>query len=662
MFKKVLIANRGEIACRIMHTARRLGIHTVGIYSDVDMEAPHVNMADEAYLIGRASVAESYLRGDKIIDVAKKAGAEAIHPGYGFLSENAEFAKDCHLAGLTFIGPSVEAITIMGSKSASKQLMEKVGVPVTPGYHGEDQSYAYMLREAQRIGFPIIIKASGGGGGKGMRIVREAAQFEDAFTSAQREVTSSFKDSRILLEKYIEAPRHIEVQIFGDNQGNLVHLFERDCSLQRRYQKIVEEAPAPDLSQNTREKLYEAALQAAQAVHYIGAGTVEFLMDKNQNFYFMEMNTRLQVEHPVTEMITNLDLVEWQLRVACGDPLPLSQAQINRHGHSIEVRLCAENPAKEFLPTTGILTSFKIPKSIGNVRFETGVAQGIELSVHYDPMISKVVAWGESRSQAINRLHKALSGLKISGVHTNKAYLEAILKHSAFQKAEVSTHFIETYHHSLLQNDKPSLTAILLAAIGLEFGEGGMGKEKLFQAAFWRMNTPYRKVVHFLYGQETHTISLELLGEQLALEYLGKQLGARLIRGEDVDFVELLDERIPLLVQIDARHISVTYHGETFTFDRAILQGGGETETHQGDLITAPMPGKVIAVKVKAGAKVSLGDPVLVLEAMKMEHTLKAPLTGVVDSLSVAVGDLVEEGMELVTFTSGEEEVGEIGT
>src|SRR4051812_49841964 len=477
MFSKILIANRGEIACRVIRTARLLGIRTVAVYSDADARALHVEMADEAVNIGPAPARESYLRAEAILDAAKRTGAEAIHPGYGFLSENAAFAEACAAAGVVFIGPPASSIRAMGGKSEAKALMEKAGVPLVPGYHGEDQSPELLLSQAKRIGFPVLIKASAGGGGKGMRVVSSAAEFDDQLNGAKREAINAFGDDRVLIERYVTRPRHVEIQVFADTQGNCVYLFERDCSIQRRHQKVVEEAPAPNLDPHTRHRMGEAAVAAAKAIGYVGAGTVEFLLDEDGSFFFMEMNTRLQVEHPVTEYITCQDLVEWQLRVASGEPLPLGQDQLSIHGHAIEVRLYAEDPQKGFLPQTGKLDHLVFPRETFHVRIDTGVRSGDAISIHYDPMIAKLIVWANDRPSAVRRLRTALESTQVVGLGANTEFLLAIASHPAFLAADLDTRFIERHQADLLPEPSPAGDDVLaFAALGVLLDRGAKAR------------------------------------------------------------------------------------------------------------------------------------------------------------------------------------------
>ncbi len=574
MFNRLLIANRGEIACRVIRTAKRMGIHTIAVYSDADAQAMHVQMADEAVRIGPAPAPESYLDTAAILQAAKSTGAQAIHPGYGFLSENAEFAEACAQAGVTFIGPPPAAIRAMGSKIGAKQLMESSGVPLVPGYHGDEQDADKLAVHAGTIGYPVLIKASAGGGGKGMRIVEKAEDFRAALDGARREALKSFGDDRVLVERYLERPRHIEIQVFADAQGNCIHLYERDCSIQRRHQKIIEEAPAPGLTAARRQAMGAAAIKAARAVGYVGAGTVEFIAAGDE-FFFMEMNTRLQVEHPVTEAITGLDLVEWQLRVAAGEPLPLQQEKVPLQGHAIEVRLYAENPAREFLPSTGRLTTLRWPPE-QLARIDTGVRQGDEVTVYYDPMIAKLIVHGAGRDSALEGLQAALAACEIEGVRTNLQLLRAIAAHPAFAAGGIHTGFIAEHHADLF-----AAAASAVSAGDRGGGEDASPASPWAQADGWRLN-----------------------------------LARAAIRLPDAD-------------EADG--------------GAAAAAGGG-----QDGNVTAPMPGQVLQVNVKAGDTVTRGQALLVLEAMKMEHTILAPTDGVVESIPFAVGARVEEGAQLL--------------
>ncbi len=623
MFKSVLVANRGEIARRVFTTARRLGIETVAVFSEADANAAHVRDADKAVLIGPAAARESYLVGERIIAAAQAAGAEAIHPGYGFLSENADFAEAVAKAGLIWIGPPPSAIRAMGLKDAAKSLMAKAGVPVTPGYLGEDQSAKTLAREAGKIGYPVLIKAVAGGGGKGMRLVEKAADFDAALASCQREAKASFGDDRVLLETYVTRPRHIEVQVFGDSHGAVVHLFERDCSLQRRHQKVIEEAPAPGMSDEARAAVTAAAVQAAKAVGYVGAGTVEFIADASQGLkgdriWFMEMNTRLQVEHPVTEMVTGLDLVEWQFRVAAGEPLPLSQDQITLTGHAVEARLYAENPATGFLPSIGRLEHFSLPE---NVRTDAGVEVGDAISPFYDPMIAKLIAHAPNREQAIADLAEACAEVEVWPVRTNAGFLVRCLETPDFIAGAVDTGLIGRDLEALTAPAEPSAEA--LATAGWAFREGGEGGDD--EASPWiglkgfRLNAPATTTAHLFLGDT-------------AVE------------------VELADDPSRMVRIVADDEVVVFEGGEAFLLrdhpPAADAGGGG------GDgAILAPMPGRVTIVSVKAGDTVVKGQPLLTLEAMKMEHALNAPFDGVVEVLATELGAQVAEGATLVRIT-----------
>jgi len=624
MITSLLIANRGEIACRIIRTARAIGVRTVAVYSDADADALHVRMADEAVNIGPSPARESYLVGDKIIAAAKATGAEAIHPGYGFLSENAEFAQAVIDAGLIWVGPRPASITAMGLKDHAKTLMATAGVPVTPGYIGDDQSPKRLAKEAAAIGFPVLIKAVAGGGGKGMRKVDSAAEFGDALDSCKRESASSFGNDIVLLEKWIDSPRHIEVQVFGDSHGNVVHLFERDCSLQRRHQKVIEEAPAPGMDAATREQLCGAAIRAAKAVDYVGAGTIEFIADASDGLradriWFMEMNTRLQVEHPVTEEITGVDLVEWQLRVASGEALPLTQAELIITGHAIEARLYAEDPAKGFLPSTGRLDHFDLGEA---GRIETGVEEGDAISPFYDPMIAKVIAWGEERQEAIDELAGILAEAEVWPVKTNAAFLVNALDHPDFAAGRIDTGFIAEHLGDLLPEAEPDDGLWrAAAAVAVLAGEDDAGLAGL---AGLRLNAPPR-------------------------------LGAALSRGGETRFIILdQDDELPEVAGFaDGSQIVIFADGSAFGF-LTDQRGTIGASAHDGDIV-APMPGKVTAVDVAAGDKVTKGQRLLTLEAMKMEHALTAPFDGVVAELHAKAGQQVQVDAVLAKIEAAEQ-------
>ncbi|MFA5941111.1 MAG: acetyl/propionyl/methylcrotonyl-CoA carboxylase subunit alpha [Sinimarinibacterium sp.] len=668
MFTKILIANRGEIACRVIATCRRLGIRTVAVYSEADAGARHVRLADEAYCVGPAASRESYLRVERILEVAKDSGAQAVHPGYGFLSENEGFAEACAAAGIAFIGPPVAAIRAMGSKSAAKALMERAGVPLVPGYHGDEQEPHYLRGQADQIGYPVLIKASAGGGGKGMRVVERSEDFEAALASCQREARASFGDDRVLIEKYLVQPRHIEIQIFGDTHGNVIHLHERDCSAQRRHQKVVEEAPAPGMDPARRAAMGKAACDAARAVGYVGAGTVEFIADRqgapdadsgvgSGHFYFMEMNTRLQVEHPVTEMITGQDLVEWQLRVAAGQPLPLQQEQVPLRGHSIEVRVYAEEPEKGFLPSIGRLVHYAPPSSSANVRIDSGVEQGDEISPHYDPMIAKLIVWDETRERATERMLAALADFRIAGVGNNLAFLSRLVGHAEFRGGRVDTGLIERERDTLLVGDAMlSAAAVEAAALWTATQEAQAQRRRAQEsldphspwgiADGWRINGVQARRLEFAAGEQKQALQLQYGAQGLALD------------GQAVR-VEAIGDTLRYAVGVRHGEATVVALGELLhVFQqgrRSVLQridplahAGEEQDAHGG--LAAPMPGKIVALLAEIGTPVDKGAPLLVMEAMKMEHTLCAPAKGAVRAFLCAAGEQVKEGAELIDF------------
>jgi 3-methylcrotonyl-CoA carboxylase alpha subunit len=671
MFKKILIANRGEIACRVAATARRLGVRTVAVYSDADADARHVHACDEAVAIGAAPPRESYLQWPRILDAAQATGAQAVHPGYGFLSENEDFAKACAGAGLVFIGPPPEAIRAMGSKSAAKALMDKAGVPLVPGYHGANNDPLFLAGEAERIGYPVLIKASAGGGGKGMRRVDRGSDFESALASCRREASASFGDDHVLVERYVTRPRHIEIQVFADSQGDCVYLFERDCSVQRRHQKVLEEAPAPGMSEKRRAEMGAAAVAAAQAVGYVGAGTVEFIAeevdDGDLRFYFMEMNTRLQVEHPVTEAITGFDLVEWQLRIASGEPLPVRQQDLRINGHAIEARLCAENPDANFLPATGTLEVLRWPEPHASfarnadanpfhdpapVRIDAGVREGDAITPYYDSMIAKLIVWGEDRQQALARLDAALAGTHIVGLHTNVAFLRRMVRSRSFAEADLDTALIERERAALFE--APAL-AVEIVAAGVIARE--LAHERVLENADpWSRRDGFR-----LHGGATRRFDVEIDGTHRTLRLERRHDGSA--------WLGIDDARWPLAVQPlgDERHdvtlrerrLTLTVHavGETlavFAPEGSALVLEHDPIAHAGEgagdagRLTAPMPGKVIAFLARVGEAVTKGQPLAVMEAMKMEHTIAAPRDGTVAELLYAVGDQVSEGGELL--------------
>ena len=662
MFEKILIANRGEIACRVIKTARRMGIKTVAVYSEADANARHVRLADEAVLIGPAAVRESYLVIERIIAAAKATGAQAIHPGYGFLSENEDFCHACDEAGIVFIGPPVSAIHAMGSKSEAKKLMEAAGVPLTPGYHGDDQEPAYLHQQADAIGYPVLIKAAAGGGGKGMRLVERTEDFLDLLASCKREAASSFGDDHVLVEKYITRPRHIEIQVFGDTHGNVVYLFERDCSVQRRHQKVLEEAPAPGMTPERRAAMGKAAVDAAKAVGYVGAGTVEFIANQDGSFYFMEMNTRLQVEHPVTEMITGLDLVEWQLRVASGEALPLAQEQLQIRGHALEARIYAEDPAKGFLPSTGKLVHLAPPAESLHVRVDTGVEEGDEISPHYDPMIAKLIVWDVNRDRALARMLQALADYRVVGVANNIEFLSRLTACPAFSTADLDTGLIEREKDYLFPQEAAAPDEIFfiaaLAEVLRETERAGKRARRDSHPASpwhardgWRLNATAQRVLLFRWQEQEAAVTVAYLPDAYRLTLNGHSVTAR---GE-------LNPRGLLRVDLDGKRLDATViaaagRRHVFAQGRAWplaaidpLHHTGEGGGAEGGLV-APMPGKVIALVATEGAKVDKGAPLLILEAMKMEHTITAPAAGTVKAFRFGVGDQVGDGAELVEF------------
>jgi len=668
MFSKILIANRGEIACRIAKTARRMGVATVAVYSDADASARHVALCDEGWNIGAAPARESYLRGDAIIAAAKAAGAQAIHPGYGFLSENAEFADACANAGLVFIGPPAAAIRAMGSKSAAKAIMAKAKVPLVRGYHGDDQDAALLRREADKIGYPVLIKASAGGGGKGMRVVERGEDFAAALASCQREARSSFNDARVLLEKYLLRPRHVEIQVFADSQGHCVYLFERDCSVQRRHQKVLEEAPAPGMTAARRKAMGDAAVAAAQAIGYVGAGTVEFIADQSGAFCFMEMNTRLQVEHPVTEMITGQDLVEWQLRIASGEILPLKQGELAINGHAIEARIYAEDPERNFLPSTGHLLHLRAPAESAHVRVDTGVRQGDEISMYYDPMIAKLIVWDHSREAALLRMQAALTGYEVAGVATNIAFLGRVIASRAFADADLDTGLIERSRAELFPAAKAAPPEVLALAAMAELVREQEAATARARASGdphspwhicdgWRLNQDNFHVFHFSHGgAESQPVTVHYRGAAIEVELpdgtaalTGTMNHGGTIRGWLAD--RYLEGRVIKNGHVLDVFLDGVHH--VLTIDDASVD---DIDTQSGGSLASPMPGKVVALLVKPGAVVDQGAPLLILEAMKMEHTIAAPEAGTVKAFNYAVGDQVLEGVELVAFDAKTEQ------
>jgi len=649
MFAKILIANRGEIACRVMRTARRMGISTVAVYSEADAGALHVAMADEARLIGPPPARQSYLDAAAIIAAAKDTGAQAIHPGYGFLSENAEFAEACAAAGIVFIGPPPAAMRAMGSKAAAKALMQQAGVPVVPGYHGDDQDPGHLQEEAEKIGFPVLIKASGGGGGRGMRIVNEAGEFTRALDGAKREALASFGDDRVLIEKYLASPRHIEVQVFADTHGNVVHLFERDCSIQRRYQKVVEEAPAPGLRPEMRQAMGEAAVAAAKAVGYVGAGTIEFIAEK-EKFFFMEMNTRLQVEHPVTEVVTGTDLVEWQLRVAASEKFTRAQKDIALNGHAIEVRLYAENPERGFLPATGTLHRLRLPSE--TTRVETGVREGDSVTPFYDPMIAKIIAWGPDREAARVRLAHALAETGVVGLATNLGFLARVIGDEDFAAARLDTGFIERRRATLLPPPSPSPDPAIAAAALFCLRAPATTSDPWARRDGWRLNAPNAAQTLVFRDRDaelTVAATAADTGWELAIGDRRYRAAAHFATGGAVTLT--LDGAQSRALMLDhGDDIAVFIDGASWRLTRVDpLAPPVGADAHAGRL-SAPMPGRVVQLLVGAGDAVSQGQALIVIEAMKMEHTIAAPRDGRVEAVRYAVGDLVEEGAELIAL------------
>ena len=689
MFKKILIANRGEIACRVAATAARLAIKTVAVYSDADAHAKHVTFCDEAVHIGGSAPKDSYLCWEKIIDAAKSTGAEAIHPGYGFLSENEAFAQACADNGLVFIGPSPSAIKAMGLKAESKQLMEKAGVPLVPGYHGSDQSPDLLKREADRIGYPVLIKASAGGGGKGMRTVEKSEDFEAALASCQREAINSFGNDNVLVEKYALRPRHIEIQVFGDLHGNYVYLFERDCSVQRRHQKVLEEAPAPGMTEAMRKAMGEAAVAAARAVNYVGAGTVEFIVEGldgcsdvegrsadrpplgatapsdgsvlrdaksvGVNFYFMEMNTRLQVEHPVTEAITGLDLVEWQLLVASGQKLPLAQTELHIHGHAIEARICAESPDNNFLPATGTLHVYDKPACTsferGTVRIDDGVREGDTISPFYDSMVAKLIVHGKTRGEALARLDEALAQTRIVGLNTNVQFLRYVVRSPSFVEANLDTALIPRESAVLFRQEPVGLVMAAASAIAktLLDERAGEGVDPFSRRDGWRSHGVTVRRFEFAFQGDAAKAELTYLHDG-ALQLVLGDVSGRLVFLQTAQGIDLRFAGQRMLAKVyrqgEVDHIFTTRGATQISMvDLLAHAGHGPAE---GGRLTAPMPGKVVSFSVKAGDLVQKGQPLAVMEAMKMEHTIAAPADGVVQELLYAPGDQVAEGAELL--------------
>jgi 3-methylcrotonyl-CoA carboxylase alpha subunit len=663
MFNKILIANRGEIACRIIRTARNMGVATVAVYSDADRAALHVRMADEAIHIGAAPARESYLLGERILAAAHTTDADAIHPGYGFLSENADFAAACTEQGVVFIGPGSAAIAAMGSKSAAKHIMAQAGVPLVPGYHGDDQDACVLRAAADTIGYPVLLKATAGGGGKGMRQVWSASEFDDALAAARREAQASFADDRMLVEKFLDESRHVEVQVFFDHLGNGVYLAERDCSVQRRHQKVLEEAPAPGMTAALRKTMGEAAIKAARAIDYRGAGTVEFLLQEDGSFYFMEMNTRLQVEHPVTEMITGLDLVEWQLRVACGEALPLKQDAVQIRGHAIEARVYAEDPDNDFLPVTGTLDFLQPPEESRFVRVDTGVCQGDDISVYYDPMIAKLIVWDESRERALQRLGTALSEYRISGTVTNLDFLYNLATCRPFVEARLHTGFLDEHHELIFHEQSQDLARELpLAALALLLHKQRQGHapscsdpwSPWHNSNAWRLNEPHLHRLNLYCHQQQHTVELEQHGAQYLVRVAGRETLLEGVLEGDILQVETEGHRRRSILA--STHDSFTlYLPEGACHFYEVPADTGEADhAGGGSGLRAPMNGTIVALLAQVGTLVDTGTPLLVMEAMKMEHTIRAPASGVVQAFYYQSGELVAGGAPLLDFAAKE--------
>ena len=666
MFNKILIANRGEIACRIIKTAKSMGVLTVAVYSDADKDALHVQMADEAIYIGPSPSRESYLLGDKVIAAAIQTGAQAIHPGYGFLSENADFCRSCAKQNITFIGPPVAAIEAMGSKSAAKNIMEKANVPLVPGYHGDDQSSEIIKKAADDMGYPVLLKATAGGGGKGMRQVWSEQEFEEGLAAAKREAMSSFGDDTMLVEKYLTQPRHVEIQVFCDNHNNAVYLFERDCSVQRRHQKVIEEAPAFGMSEELRAQMGESAIKSAQAIGYQGAGTVEFLLDVDGSFYFMEMNTRLQVEHPVTEMISGQDLVEWQLRVAAGEILPKTQDQLVLNGHAFEARIYAEDPDKDFLPATGKLTLLQTPIESKHVRIDTGVRQGDEVSVYYDPMIAKLIVWDESREKALKRLSKALSEYRINGVTTNIDFLYNLATSQPFIDEEIDTSFIEKNNdlifnnkQQILQSELPIAALYLILTMQQKAQKDALkssdSNSPWHNANAWRLNEPDIHSFVLAHNETEYSVKVEQKNQDADVYYSlkahGEQFNCQGSLKNGLIITTINGHRSTTTVSIIQNSINLYRENGVFNFTH-ILPDCGQHDNEDGHGgLTAPMNGTMISILVKSGDTVSKNQPLVIMEAMKMEHTIKAPSDGIINEIFFQAGDMVDGGAELLAFS-----------
>jgi 3-methylcrotonyl-CoA carboxylase alpha subunit len=650
-FRTLLIANRGEIACRVIRTARAMGLRTVAVYSEADRGATHVAMADDAVLLGPARAHDSYLNIERVLEAARQTGAEAIHPGYGFLSENAGFAEACAKAGLVFVGPTAEMMTAMGSKSGSKALMERAGVPLVPGYHGEDQDEAVLAKAADRIGFPVLVKASAGGGGRGMRVVRSAAELSAAIVSAKREAKAAFGDDRMLIEKYVDNPRHIEVQVIGDSHGNLLSLFERECTLQRRHQKVIEEAPSPTLNAKQREAVCEAARKAAGAVNYVGAGTIEFVSD-GKDVFFIEMNTRLQVEHPVTELITGIDLVEWQIRVAFGEKLPLTQDQIRMNGHAIEARVYAENPQKNFMPSVGKIRTWRLPPQADGLRIDAGYREGDAVSPYYDAMLAKVIAWAPTREAAIDRLNRGLEETDVRGIVTNTPLLAALITHPKVRANKIDTGFIERELKALtVSTGAPGdleMAAAVAAILGEEAKAAGQHAHSPWNTFGWMPVGRRERVFVLRAGQDAEKVTLHYGSGPSTLTVENREIVFASTPSEAVAYDVTLDGvKSHIVAFIEGHELYLrTRHGR-FELHWVDPFGGETEEQTREDKIVAPLPGTVVALLAEVDATLEKGAPILTLEVMKMEQTLRAPFAGVLKRIKCKVGDIVQEGVEL---------------
>ena len=657
-FRTLLIANRGEIACRVIRTAKAMGLRTVAVYSEADADAMHVAMADDAVLLGPARARDSYLNIERVLAAAKQTGAEAIHPGYGFLSENAEFAQACADAGLVFVGPTAAMMTAMGSKSGSKLLMEKAGVPLVPGYHGEVQDDATLAAAADKAGYPVLVKASAGGGGRGMRVVRSAGELPAALESARREAKAAFGDDRMLIEKYVQNPRHIEVQVIGDSHGNLLSLFERECTLQRRHQKVIEEAPSPTLNAQQREKVCEAARKAAGAVNYVGAGTIEFVSDGREVF-FIEMNTRLQVEHPVTELITGIDLVEWQLRVAFGETLPLTQDQIALNGHAIEARVYAENPDKNFMPSVGRIRTWRTPDETGGLRIDAGYRQGSQVSPHYDAMLAKVIAWAPTREAAIDRLDRGLQDIDVRGVVTNIPFLSALVTHPDVRANRIDTGFIERHLKALTPEAAApgdlELAGAVAAILHQERSSAASDAQSPWFTEGWMPVGRRNRAFTFRHGGSEWTVARHYGNGGPVLERDGREIAFAFDADGETAFSIALDGARSRVVAVREGH-DVYVHSRNGRFELTWVDpfSGGDEEHVGEDRIVAPLPGTVVALLAEEGAALAKGAPILTLEVMKMEQTLRAPFAGILKRISCKVGDIVQEGVELAEIEPAE--------